>query len=77
MPCIPLHRHTTPPPIRRALPSRIQLLSELAALAEPRALPVEDVDWDDDGNGKAREDRGRVLERVFRGGADVFVDLRD
>ena len=66
-------RHTTASPIHTALSSNIQLLGELAAVAKPLALPVENIHGDDYQDGEAGQYGGGVFECVFL--ADVFVDL--
>ena len=47
-------------------------LGELGALADGRALPIEDVDGDGDDEGQAGQNGARVLE--VKGRADVGVD---
>lgn len=58
--------------LRHFLPAQIQLLGELAAVAEPLPFPIEDVDGHDDHDGQTCEDCRGVFEFIFC--ADVFVD---
>lgn len=62
-----------PAPLHGVATAQVQLLGEAAALAEPLALPVEEVDRGDDHDRQARQDRRRVLQLVLA--ADVLVDF--
>jgi hypothetical protein len=70
---IAFYRHNTATPSLHArLSALVQLLGELAPLAEPLALPVEDVDGHNDHDRQTGQDRARIFELVLV--ADVFVD---
>lgn len=58
------------------LPVGSKRLGELAAVSDLRAIPVEDVDRNDDDAGQGTENGGRIVDGRIRRMADVVVEGR-